>query len=71
MTTAQTEVKREFENGERVIAGYQKLELVVVDAVLTLKGWRYQLAFPKKDGKPHKTKHHRFFYAADIKKATL
>lgn len=53
--------KRKFKNGEIVIAD-KKLKLVVVGAILRIKGWRYQLAFPKKDGTPNKTKNHLFFF---------
>ena len=59
-------MERKFQNGQIVIASYRKLEMIVVDATLCLKGWRYELAFPKKDGTPHKTKQHRFFFDGNI-----
>lgn len=54
-------MEREYKNGDKVIAGYQKLKMMVVDAVECLKGWRYQLCFTKKDGTPDKRPQPSFF----------
>lgn len=60
-------IERKFQNGDKVIAGYLKLEMVVVNATLCLKGWRYKLAFPKKDGTPHKGRIPLFYFEHNIK----
>lgn len=57
---------RKFKNGDRVIAGSLKLNLMVVDAVECLTGWRYQLGFEKKDGTLDKRRTHRYFFENNI-----
>lgn len=58
-----------FKNGEIVIAGWKSLKMVVVNGTLCLKGWRYELAFPKKDGTPDRRVGHRWFFESDINKS--
>lgn len=57
---------KKYKNGTMVIVGCQELKMIIVNSVECLKGWRYELAFPKKDGTPHKKKHHRFYFHNEI-----
>lgn len=61
------ETKRKYTNGQLVIVTHPNYKMIVIDATLSDKGWKYQLAFPRKDGKPDQRKIHRFFYETDIK----
>lgn len=63
--------KPKFQSGDNVIVLSNKLKLIVVDATLCLKGWRYELAFPKKDGTPDRRIGHRFHFEDDLKNNKL
>jgi len=61
---------RIYQDGDKVLAGAYanfKMKMIVVNAVETLKGWKYRLAFQKMDGTQNKRMSHRFFYADDLK----
>jgi hypothetical protein len=62
---------RLFENGEAVtvVVGPNKLTMIVIDATERLAGWKYRLAFPKKDGTPDKRREHRFYWENQITKS--
>jgi len=53
--------RRKFKNGDRVVAGYYKLDMVVVDAIRGLTFWQYRLGFATKKGFLSKKHNHRFF----------
>lgn len=57
---------RKYRNGERVITDSLGLNLIVIDAILCLGGWRYELGFPTKKGAIDKRAHHRFFFEDTI-----
>ncbi len=58
---------RDFQDGEIVlIKTQQMLEMVVAGATLCLKGWRYELAIPKKDGKPNKARQRRYHFGENL-----
>lgn len=59
--------KRLYQNDDIVIAGYQKHRMKVIDAILCVKGWRYQLGFMKKDGTLWKGRINLFFFADNLK----
>ena len=57
---------RKYKNGDLVTTKSQSLKMIVVEAILCLKGWRYKLAFPKKNGGIDKRRECRFYFETDI-----
>lgn len=60
--------ERKYKDGEFVLAGHLKLKMIIIKATLCLAGWRYELAFCKKDGTPDKRRKrdHWSFFEKDL-----
>jgi hypothetical protein len=65
-TTPRTD--RLYQDGERVIVVFNKLPMIVLRASEVIKGWRYELAFPKKNGAPNRSISTRFYFEAELQK---
>lgn len=61
---------RKFKDEETVIYSVQNLKMVVMSARLCVKGWRYKLGFPRKDGKPNRARETRHYFEEQLEPIT-